>query len=133
MVARPGLCMHEKPTLTTSFKPDQPCALKWVASAPTRWRSCSPHQDACRPGASPSSCIGAGPLSVLDPTQAPPGKHTTYAWHVMPLELDMDERRYEDFKAEFAEKIIETWARYSQRKVRDPVGSHVCTGSMPAS
>ena len=35
--------------------------------------------------------FGSGPLSVLDPTQAPPGKHTTYAWHVMPL--DPDHRR----------------------------------------
>ena len=27
--------------------------------------------------------FGSGPLSLLDPTQAPPGKHTTYCWHVM--------------------------------------------------
>ena len=32
--------------------------------------------------------FGSGPLSLLDPTQAPPGKHTTYAWHVMPLNPD---------------------------------------------
>ena len=42
--------------------------------------------------------FGAGPLSVLDPTQAPPGKHTNYAWHVMPLARRHDERDYESFK-----------------------------------
>ncbi len=49
-------------------------------------RTCSPRIRTCRPDACPSSCNSApGPLSLLDPTQAPPGKHTTYAWHVMPL------------------------------------------------
>ena len=63
--------------------------------------------------------FGAGPLSVLDPTQAPPGKHTNYAWHVMPLELrPRTIASYEAFKQEFADKIIETWARYCPNMTR---------------
>ena len=56
--------------------------------------------------------FGSGPLSLIDPTQAPPGKHTTYAWHVMPLEPDTGGKDYEAFKEEFSEKILQTWARY---------------------
>ena len=55
--------------------------------------------------------FGAGPLSLLDPTQAPPGKATTYAWHVMPLNPDIGGQDYESFKEEFSDKIIETWAK----------------------
>ena len=73
--------------------------------------------------------FGSGPLSVIDPTQAPPGKHTTYAWHVMPLTLDMDDRQYENFKAEFADRIIETFARYCPNMTSDNIiGRHVYTG-----
>jgi phytoene dehydrogenase-like protein len=56
--------------------------------------------------------FGSGPLSLLDPTQAPPGKHTTYAWHVMPFDPDIEGRDYASFKEEFADKILETFARY---------------------
>ena len=42
--------------------------------------------------------FGSGPLSVLDPTQAPPGKHTTYAWHVMPLNPDIGDKELRDLQ-----------------------------------
>jgi phytoene dehydrogenase-like protein len=51
-------------------------------------------------------------LSVIDPTQAPTGKHTTYCWHVMPFEPDLGGQNEGDFKREFADKIVETFARY---------------------
>jgi phytoene dehydrogenase-like protein len=51
-------------------------------------------------------------LSVIDPTQAPTGKHTTYCWHVMPFEPDLGGQNDGDFKREFADKIVETFARY---------------------
>ena len=56
--------------------------------------------------------FGSGPLSVLDPSQAPAGKHTTYCWHVMPVIPDLGGQSYDDFKAEMAERIIETFQRY---------------------
>jgi len=56
--------------------------------------------------------FGSGPLSLIDPTQAPPGKHTTYAWHVWPLDPDTGGKDYDTFKAEFSDQILETWARY---------------------
>ena len=72
--------------------------------------------------------FGSGPLSVIDPTQAPPGKHTTYAWHVMPLAPDIGAKDYETFKQEFAERIIEKWAKYAPNMTRkNIIAQHVYT------
>ena len=72
--------------------------------------------------------FGSGPLSVIDPTQAPPGKHTTYAWHVMPLNPDIGDKDYETFKEEFAERIIEKWAKYAPNMTRkNIIAQHVYT------
>src|SRR5262245_2705271 len=57
--------------------------------------------------------FGAGALSVLDPSQAPPGKHTAYAWHVMPYAPHGRPEAVREVAAEFADKIIEAWARYA--------------------
>ena len=63
------------------------------------------HQDvkaaACR-----NVQFGSGALSCST-RQAPPGKHTTYAWHVMPFAPDRGGEDFETFKAEFAEQMIE--------------------------
>ena len=70
-------------------------------------RICSPRIEDVQAGRVPSLVqFGSGPLSLLDPTQAPPGKHTTYAWHVMPLDPDPGGNDYENFKEEFSEKIL---------------------------
>jgi phytoene dehydrogenase-like protein len=72
--------------------------------------------------------FGSGPLSLLDPTQAPPGKHTTYCWHVMPLEPELGGQNCEEFKRDFAEKIIETFARYCPNMRRSNIiGQYVYT------
>ena len=72
--------------------------------------------------------FGSGPLSLLDPTQAPPGKHTTYAWHVMPLNADLGGRDDETFKEEFSERILETWARYCPNMTKkNVIGKYVYT------
>ena len=73
--------------------------------------------------------FGSGPLSLLDPTQAPAGKHTSYAWHVMPLDPDIGGRDYESWKQEFSERIIETWARYCPNMTRKNIlAQHAYTG-----
>jgi len=65
---------------------------------------------------------------VLDPTLAPSGKHNTYAWHVMPFDPDLDGRDYDAFKEEFADRIIETWARYCPNMTSSNIlGRHIYT------
>jgi phytoene dehydrogenase-like protein len=123
------LALHESPRFAAeSFDPNLARALKWSIGADTMEELFSAHQDV-RAGRIPAIVqFGAGPLSVIDPTQAPPGKHTNYAWHVMPLEPDIGARSYETFKQDFAEKIIETWARYCPNMTRQNIiGQHVYT------
>jgi phytoene dehydrogenase-like protein len=107
------LALHESPRFAAeAFDPNINRALKWSIGADTMADLFSAHRDV-QAGRVPSLVqFGSGPLSLIDPTQAPPGKHTTYAWHVMPLDPDPGGNDYEDFKDEFSEKILQTWARY---------------------
>ena len=107
------LALHESPRFSAeAFDPNINRALKWSIGAETMEDLFSAHRDV-QAGRVPSLVqFGSGPLSLLDPTQAPPGKHTTYAWHVMPFDPDTGGKDYETFKAEFSARILETWARY---------------------
>lgn len=124
------LAMHEPARLTSeAFDPNIGRTLKWSLGAESMEDLMAAHKDVMA-GKVPSLVqFGCGPLSVIDPTQAPPGKHTQYAWHVMPLNPDIGEQDYEDFKEEFAEKIIEVFARYAPNMTRkNIIGQHVYTG-----
>ena len=81
--------LHESPQLRGGdIRSEHQPRDEMDVSAPRRWRTCSRRIRTCRPAACRSWCNSApGRLSLLDPTQAPPGKHTTYAWHVMPLSI----------------------------------------------
>jgi phytoene dehydrogenase-like protein len=124
------LALHESPRFAAAaFDPNMNRALKWSIGADTMEELFSAHQDVAT-GRVPSLVqFGSGPLSLIDPTQAPPGKHTTYAWHVMPLTLEMDDSAYADFKEEFADKIVETFSRYCPNMTsQNIIGRHVYTG-----
>jgi phytoene dehydrogenase-like protein len=123
------LALNESPRFKAArFEPNIDRALKWSIGADTMEELASAHQDV-QAGRVPKIIqFGAGPLSLIDPTQAPPGKHTTYAWHVMPLDPDLGGRSDADFRAEFAEAIIETWARYCPNMTKkNIIGSYVYT------
>ncbi len=123
------LALHESPRFAAeTFDPNINRALKWSIGAETMQDLFAAHQDV-QAGRVPKIIqFGAGPLSLLDPTQAPPGKHTTYAWHVMPLDPDTGGKDYEGFKKEFAEKIIDCWARYCPNMTRkNIIGQYVYT------
>ena len=61
------------------------------------------------------ACARAIRLRSVEPHRSDAGaagKHTSYAWHVMPLDPDPGGNDYEAFKHEFSERILQTWARY---------------------
>jgi phytoene dehydrogenase-like protein len=124
------LAMHEPARLTSEvFDPNIGRTLKWSLGAETMEDLMAAHKDVVA-GRVPSLVqFGCGPLSVIDPTQAPPGKHTQYAWHVMPYDPDIGGKNYETFKEEFSEKIIEVFARYAPNMTRkNIIGQYVYTG-----
>jgi len=124
------LAMNEPARLTAgAFDPNIHRTLKWSLGAETMEDLLAAHADVVAGRVPKIVQFGAGPLSVLDPTQAPPGKHTQYAWHVMPLNPDIGGRDYESFKEEFADRIVETFARYAPNMTRkNIVGRYIYTG-----
>ena len=121
--------LHESPRFKAeAFDPNLHRTLKWSLGAETFEDLMSAFND-IKANKVPSVIqFGSGALSVLDPTNAPPGKHNTYAWHVMPFNPDIGEKNHEDFKAEFAEKIVETFARYAPNMTsKNIIAKHVYT------
>ncbi len=52
--------------------------------------------------------------SVTDPSQAPPGHHTTFAWQFVPSRpADGGKQRWESEAEPFAERIVQTWREYA--------------------
>ena len=112
-----------------TFDPNISRTLKWSLGAETMEDLMAAHADVVANRVPEIVQFGAGPLSTIDPTQAPPGKATNYAWHVMPLDPDIGNKDYEDFKREFADRIIEKWSRYaSNLTAKNIIGQHVYTG-----
>jgi phytoene dehydrogenase-like protein len=119
------LALHEPVRFhSEKFDPNIHRTLKWSLGAETMDELLAAHKDVMADRVPQIVQFGSGALSVLDPTQAPAGKHTTYAWHVMPLNPDIGSRDYETFKQEFAERIIEKWARYAPNMTRKNIIAH---------
>ena len=79
------LALHEAPQFSAAaFDPNINRTLKWSIGAETMEDLFSAFEDVKANRPPRIVQFGSGPLSVVDPTQAPPGKHTTYCWHVMP-------------------------------------------------
>jgi phytoene dehydrogenase-like protein len=124
------LALNESPRFAAEkFDPNINRSLKWSIGAETMDDLFSAHQDV-QAGRVPKIIqFGSGPLSLLDPTQAPPGKHTTYCWHVMPLDPELGGKSYESFKEEFSDKIVECFARYCPNMTsKNILGRYVYTG-----
>jgi phytoene dehydrogenase-like protein len=123
------LALNEAPQFAAAaFDPNINRTLKWSIGAETMEDLSSAFEDVKANRPPRIIQFGSGPLSVIDPSQAPPGKHTTYCWHVMPLEPELNGKNYEDFKKEFADKIIETFARYCPNMTRrNIIGQYVYT------
>jgi len=124
------LALNESPRFAAEkFDPNINRTLKWSIGAETMEDLFSAHQDV-QAGRVPKIVqFGSGPLSLLDPTQAPAGKHTTYCWHVMPLNPELGDKSYETFKEEFSNRIIECFARYCPNMTsRNVLGRYIYTG-----
>jgi phytoene dehydrogenase-like protein len=123
------LALNESPRFAAaSFDPNIDRALKWSIGAETMADLASAHQDVMAGRVPKVIQFGSGPLSLIDPTQAPPGKHTTYAWHIMPLHPDIGAKNYQDWKQEFSDRIIETFARYCPNMTaRNIIARHAYT------
>lgn len=124
------LALAESPRFAAEkFDPNINRAMKWSIGAETMEDLFAAHQDVMAGRVPKIVQFGSGPLSLLDPTQAPPGRHTTYCWHVMPLNPDIGGQSYESWKEDFADKIVECFARYCPNMTdKNILGRYIYTG-----
>jgi phytoene dehydrogenase-like protein len=113
------LALEESPRFSAAeFDPNIQRTQKWSIGADTISDLTAAFEDVKANRVPKIVQFGSGPLSALDPSLAPPGKHNTYAWHVMPLSPDIGGKDYGAWKEEFADRIMETWARYCPNMTR---------------
>jgi len=122
--------LNESPQFAAAeFDPNINRSLKWSIGAETMKDLFAAHQDVIAGRVPKIVQFGSGPLSLLDPTQAPPGKHTTYSWHVMPLNPDIGSQDYDSWKEDFADSIEDVWRRYCPNMTKDNIlGRYIYTG-----
>lgn len=65
--------------------------------------------------------FGAGALTQLDPSQAPPGAHTAYAWHVVPFEPDGDPEKLNGIRETLTDSILAKWREYAPNMTPDNI------------
>jgi phytoene dehydrogenase-like protein len=113
------LALNEAPQYTAAaFDPNIQQALKFNYGSETIASLMDAHADVENKRLPRAVQFGGGALSVLDPKQAPPGKHTAYAWHVMPYDIGGDPDAILDVKDQLADAILEKWASYAPNMTR---------------
>lgn len=74
--------------------------------------------------------FGTGSVTQFDPSQAPPGHATAYAWHVMPYAPDGDPANIEAVKEDFADRMLDEWRKWAPNMTRDNIlARHVYTAN----
>jgi len=125
------LALKEPPRFyAEDFEPNIRRTMKWSIGAETMHDLTAAFEEVQANKVPKIIQFGSGALSEIDPSQAPRGKATTYAWHIMPEHPDIAEfgDDYEAFKKEFSDRILEKWSRYCPNMTRDNVlAQHVYT------
>lgn len=116
------LALKEPPRYTSAdFDPNINRALKYNIGSESIEALQQAHAEV-EAGHMPSQIqFGGGSLTQLDPSQAPPGRHTAYAWHVVPFEPDGDPEKLNDVREEFADAILAKWREYAPNMTPDNI------------
>lgn len=123
------LALREAPRYTsTDFDPNVNRAMKQNIGSETLESLMGVHR-AVQDKVMPTDIqFGAGPLTMIDPTQAPPGMHTAYAWHVVPYDPGGDPANAEQYRDSFGRRVIEKWREYAPNLTDDNIlGSYFYT------
>jgi phytoene dehydrogenase-like protein len=111
---------------SASFDPNINQALKYNIGSETIASLMQAHREV-ENGRVPSNVqFGGGALSVLDPTQAPAGRHTAYAWHVVPYDPAKDPAAVQAENEALADAILDKWRGYAPNMVPDNVLRRYC-------
>ncbi|MCF1592531.1 phytoene desaturase family protein [Streptomyces muensis] len=125
------LALEEAPRhIGTDFDPHVNEALKVNVGCESMEQLFDLHDEVAE-GKIPSRIsFGTGSVTQFDPSQAPDGKATAYAWHAMPYAPDGDPESIEAVKEEFADRMIETWREWAPNLTSDNIlARHIYTAN----
>ncbi len=123
------LALREAPRYTsTEFDPNVNRAMKQNIGSETLDQLMGVHRAVAAKSMPTDIQFGAGPLTMIDPTQAPAGMHTAYAWHVVPYDPGGDPANAEQYRDSFGRQVIEKWREYAPNLTDDNIlGSYFYT------
>ncbi len=108
------LALKEAPRYSsTAFDPHINAALKYnigCESLEQLWRL---HDEVARGEVPSQVSFAAGHVTQFDPSQAPDGGATAYAWHAMPFAPGGAPENIEPVKDAFADRVVERWRDYA--------------------
>jgi phytoene dehydrogenase-like protein len=123
------LALRQAPDYTSAdFDPDVNKALKYNIGSETIASLERAHAEVEAQQLPSHIQFGAGALSQLDPSQAPPGYHTAYAWQIVPFAPDGDHEKLNEIREPLADSILEKWREYAPNLTPDNIlARHVYT------
>lgn len=116
------LALREPPRYSSgAFDSNVNRALKYNIGSETMRSLSEAHQEV-EAGRVPSRVqFGAGALTQLDPSQAPAGHHTAYAWQVVPYAPDGDPDKLDAMREELSAGIVDKWREYAPNLTEDNI------------
>ena len=113
------LALNDAPRYTSaSFDPNVQIALKYNLGSETIQGLLDAHGDVEEKRVPRAIQFGGGALSVLDPKQAPRGKHTAYAWQLVPYDIGGDPDEILRVKESIGDAILDKWGAYAPNMTR---------------
>jgi phytoene dehydrogenase-like protein len=116
------LAIKELPRyLGTDFDPHVNQSLKVNVGCESLEQLFALHQEVAEDKVPSRVSFGTGQVTYFDPSQAPAGHHTAYAWHAFPFAPDGDPASVEAIKEEFADRMVEKWREFAPNMTPDNI------------
>lgn len=116
------LALNEAPSyIGADFNPAINHALKYNIGAETMEDLFGLHAQVAEGRIPDLVSFGTGHITQFDPSQAPEGKSTAYAWYAVPYAPDGDPKSILPRKDEITAKIMDVWRQYAPNLTDDNV------------
>lgn len=116
------LALNEAPSyIGADTNPSINKALKYNVGAETMEELFELHNQVAEGRIPDLVSFGTGHVTQFDPSQAPEGKSTAYAWYAMPYAPDGDPANIHPVKEEITRKVIDKWREYAPNLTDDNI------------
>jgi phytoene dehydrogenase-like protein len=105
----------------SEFNPNINHALKYNVGAETMEDLFGLHEEVAAGKIPELVSFGTGHVTQFDPSQAPPGHHTAYAWYAMPFAPGGRPENIEPVKADITARVLDTWRKYAPNLTDDNI------------